>query len=85
MPVSEPGNMRPLINKIVNTKYGSVAVPQTTIPENGRAQCLFKCQTTQYRTSIDTPIHVVDYELKWLDVIRVTYYFTASGITYRTT
>lgn len=42
MPVSEPGNMRPLINKIVNTKYGSVAVPQTTIPENLRY--LFKCQ-----------------------------------------
>lgn len=55
MPVSEPGNMRPLINKIVNTKYGSVAVPQTTIPENVRAQYLFKCQTKQYRTSyIDT-------------------------------
>lgn len=51
MPVSEPGNMRPLINKIVNTKYGSVAVPQTTIPENVCAQYLFKCQTTQYRTS----------------------------------
>lgn len=33
MPVNEPGNMRPLINKIVNTKYGSVAVPQTTIPK----------------------------------------------------
>lgn len=34
MPVNEPGNIRPRINKIVNTKYGSVAVPQTTIPEN---------------------------------------------------
>lgn len=38
MPVNEPGNMRPLINKIVNTKYGSVAVPQTTIPKN---QCKY--------------------------------------------
>lgn len=34
MPVSEPGNIRPRINKIVNTRYGSVAVPQTTIPKN---------------------------------------------------
>lgn len=33
MPVNEPGNIRPRINNIVNTKYGSVAVPQTTIPE----------------------------------------------------